>query len=393
MFSHLLISIILTLGVVIIGYRYLITNYLKQHPSVNADSIKAALKLPVLQFGVWALAFIPFWAFLPTHPQKDGGEAFLSSDLANWAMFRELANLGDGLYLLQTLLGLGFLIFGGIAISVIYSLIKQKIYSDSTIKTLSTIDTIFTTFVVWNILVIIVGGFVTLLFSDFAPAIFITLFILVNIVLAWWIIRKAVRLQKSFNAHFPTLSSDITNIPTSITKDDTKKCPYCGETILAVAKKCKHCGEWIKEDDTLVEVKKKTCPICGEQINADATVCPLCHENIEQPRNAFREKVMAEKARAKSKDRESSSGKIWIIVAVVALIIVICAVMFSSKDSSTSSNQSDNATDSLEVVEEVEIMPEEDNYYYNDEGMIQHSEEQGQYDDNTIHSLNEYNGY
>lgn len=389
MFSHLLISIILTLGVVIIGYRYLIKNYLKQHPSVNADSIKAALKLPVLQFGVWTLAFIPFWAFLPTHPQKDGGEAFLSSDLANWAMFRELANLGDGLYLLQTLLGLGFLIFGGIGISVIYSLIKQKIYSDSTIKALSTLTTVFTTLVAWNILVTIVGCFVILLLGDSAPAIFLTIFILANIVLAWWIIRKAIRMQKSFNASFPTLSHSTIHE----SKEDTKKCPYCGETILSVAKKCKHCGEWIKEEDTMVEVKKKTCPICGEQINADATVCPLCHENIEQPRNAFREKVMAEKARAKSKDKESSSGKIWIIVAVVALIIVICAVMFSSKDSSTSSNQSDNATDSLEVVEEVEIMPEEDNYYYNDEGMIQHSEEQGQYDDNTIHSLNEYNGY
>lgn len=393
MFSHLLISIILTLGVVIIGYRYLITNYLKKHPSVDAGSVKAVLKLPVVQFGVWAVAFIPFWAFIPTHPQKDGGEAFLTSDLANWAIFRELANLGDGLYLLQTLLGIGFILFGGIAISVIYSLIKQKIYSDPTIKTLSAIDTIFTTLVVWNILVIIVGGFVTLLFSDFAPAIFITLFILVNIVLAWWIIRKAIRMQKSFSASFPTLTQDLSNDPSSIKSGETKKCPYCGETILAVAKKCKHCGEWIKEDDTMVEVKKKTCPICGEQINAYATVCPLCHENIEQPRNAFREKVMAEKARAKSKDKESSSGKIWIIVAIVALIIVICAVMFSSKDSSTSSNQSDNATDSLEVVEEVEIMPEEDNYYYNDEGMIQHSEEQGQYEDNTIHSLNEYNGH
>lgn len=28
----------------------------------------------------------------------------------------------------------------------------------------------------------------------------------------------------------------------------TKRCPYCGEEILAVAKKCKHCGEWLNND-------------------------------------------------------------------------------------------------------------------------------------------------
>lgn len=26
---------------------------------------------------------------------------------------------------------------------------------------------------------------------------------------------------------------------------EMKRCPYCGETILAVAKKCRYCGEWL----------------------------------------------------------------------------------------------------------------------------------------------------
>ena len=29
--------------------------------------------------------------------------------------------------------------------------------------------------------------------------------------------------------------------------EETQKCPYCGEEILATAKKCKHCGEWLEE--------------------------------------------------------------------------------------------------------------------------------------------------
>ena len=58
---------------------------------------------------------------------------------------------------------------------------------------------------------------------------------------------------------------------------ETKKCPYCGEEILAVAKKCKFCGEWLNEESTAELID---CPTCAERIDAHATVCPFCHEPV-----------------------------------------------------------------------------------------------------------------
>lgn len=58
--------------------------------------------------------------------------------------------------------------------------------------------------------------------------------------------------------------------------EEKKRCPYCGEEILAIARKCKHCGEWLDTPPTTN--KTRSCPVCGEDIDASAKICPYCNE-------------------------------------------------------------------------------------------------------------------
>ena len=51
-----------------------------------------------------------------------------------------------------------------------------------------------------------------------------------------------------------------------MTENETKTCPYCGETILAIAKKCRYCGEWLDEPKPSVVQKTPDAPSEPEEV-------------------------------------------------------------------------------------------------------------------------------
>jgi predicted RNA-binding Zn-ribbon protein involved in translation (DUF1610 family) len=87
---------------------------------------------------------------------------------------------------------------------------------------------------------------------------------------------------------------------------EKKACPFCGETVLAVARKCKHCGETIDVAQHAAEVRAApvasvdvepgyppapavACPHCGKAMSQDGRLasqvvaCPHCGGAVQMP--------------------------------------------------------------------------------------------------------------
>ena len=92
--------------------------------------------------------------------------------------------------------------------------------------------------------------------------------------------------------------------------EETKKCPYCGEEILAVAKKCKHCKKWLTDSEREIEPVDNNEPEIVDGEISDSI------EVNETPVSAANQPVQG--------DLNKSSNKIvWIALAAFAVLLAI----------------------------------------------------------------------
>lgn len=95
---------------------------------------------------------------------------------------------------------------------------------------------------------------------------------------------------------------------------ETKKCPYCGETIMAIAKKCRHCGEWLIEKEVEEPSAKN---------EESAEIKKLSQQEGELGTNE--KTVLTQPAGNLSSSNRGKSSKVAVAV-VVAVLLVACGI-------------------------------------------------------------------
>ena len=102
---------------------------------------------------------------------------------------------------------------------------------------------------------------------------------------------------------------------------ETKRCPYCGEEIMATAKKCRYCGEWLT----------------GEV--PPTSVLPDYNEQHVDP-------IASDESKSHSSPNVVAS---LVVLAVAAILAVIIAVTMHASGGRMSNDGNENFADSVMV--------------------------------------------
>ena len=123
--------------------------------------------------------------------------------------------------------------------------------------------------------------------------------------------------------------------------EDTKKCPYCGQEIKAIAKKCRFCGQWLDKDTN--EVATKGEAVKPQVVTPVEQVTPI--EEVKEDNKATDSVVTSIPSSETSSNGSKNSVVYWILGVVAAALLIGIGFLLGNNKSDTSVDQEQAAVE------------------------------------------------